>query len=124
MLKRFGSTGTPLQARNVADFCRLARLRLSLPRRFARAVHDVAMGKDEIQRALTLARLGQWDLVATGFAEHVQDHHSESDPAHFQCLSWHLLSLLESGDLSAYRVAADKLLSRMLQGFRSQRFTR
>ncbi len=31
MLKQFGSTGSLLQARNVADFCRLARLAVTSP---------------------------------------------------------------------------------------------
>jgi WD40 repeat protein len=76
MLKQFGSAGSPLQARNVADFCRLARLAVSAPEK-RQAVHDMALPPGEL------------------------------GPATKQ-----MLSLVESGDLSAYRVAAAKLLSR------------
>ena len=76
MLKQFGSTGSPLQARNVADFCRLARLAVTAPEK-RQAVHDMALPAGELGPAMN-----------------------------------QMLSLVESGDLSAYRVAAAKLLSR------------
>jgi hypothetical protein len=77
ILKKFGGTGSPLQARNVADFCRLARLAVTDPDK-RQDVHEMALPPGEL-----------------GLATQQQ-----------------LLSLVASGDLSAYRVAASKLLSR------------
>jgi WD40 repeat protein len=77
MLKQFGSTDGPLQARNVADFCRLARLAVTAPEK-RQAVHDMALPLGEARPAADRT----------------------------------LLSLVESGDLAAYRAAAGKLLAR------------
>src|SRR5262249_20971521 len=54
-----------------------------------------------------LAAHGQWSLAAKAFGKAV-----EQEPDNLQLLGWHLLSLLESGDIPGYRVAAGKVLSR------------
>jgi tetratricopeptide (TPR) repeat protein len=59
------------------------------------------------QRALFLAGSGKWGMAAELFAKIV-----EGDPDDLNFRMWHLLSLLELGDISGYRVAAADLVSR------------
>ena len=63
--------------------------------------------KDANARFLIQAKNGQWDLISQRLASLVEDK-PDSQGARM----WHLLSLLESGDIPGYRVAAGKLLSR------------
>ena len=106
MLKRFGNTGDPLQALGVAGFCRLARWRSPI-RRSARPSTTWPWQKTPMQRFLIQAKHGQWDLISQSLAKMVEDK-----PDNQGARMWHLLSLLESGDIPGYRVAAGKLLSR------------
>ena len=62
---------------------------------------------NDVQRAESLAGSGQWSLAARAFGKVV-----EKEPDNLKLLGWHLLSLLESGDIPGYRVAAGKVLSR------------
>jgi WD40 repeat protein len=106
MVKRFGDAGDPLQALGVAGLCRLAPQAIADPEK-RRAVHEMAMASDDVGRAGILAKYGQWDLVGNALAKHVEDH-----PDDLGYRQWHLLSLLELGDIPGYRAAAGGLVSR------------
>jgi WD40 repeat protein/serine/threonine protein kinase len=108
VLKRFGNAGDPLQAMAVAGLCRLATQAIIDPVK-RRAVQVMAMVQDDSERLfiLILASHGQWDLVSRGLDKFVEDH-----PEDLWASQWQLLSLLESGDIPGYRVAAGNLLSR------------
>jgi tetratricopeptide (TPR) repeat protein len=66
----------------------------------------MVMAGDDGQRGIILAVYGQWDLVSRGLAKLVADQ-----PDNWQALMWYCLSLVESGDIPGYRVAAGKILS-------------
>jgi hypothetical protein len=108
MLKRFGDAGNPLRAMGVAGVCRLARMASTNPE-MRLAVHEMALATNPTELALILGKQGQWDLVSTGYAKHVQDQHQGDVSG---CHSWNLLSLMESGDVAGYRAAAGHLLDR------------
>jgi tetratricopeptide (TPR) repeat protein len=111
ILKRFGNTGVPLQAMAVAALCRLAPQAIAdLEKRDA--VHEMAMAKDNAGRLAILAKYGQLDLVSHALAKAVEDLPDDFTHDDFTLCRLHLLSLLESGEVPGYRVAAGKLLSR------------
>jgi WD40 repeat protein/tRNA A-37 threonylcarbamoyl transferase component Bud32 len=105
MVKRFGNSGDPLQALAVAGLCRLASQAIADPEKH-QAVHDMAIAKDTNERFLIQARNGHWDLISQSVAKIVEDK-----PDNTGARMWLLLSLLESGDIPGYRVAAAKILS-------------
>ena len=110
ILKRFGKSTDPLEAMEVAGLCRLALQASENPSK-RQAVHELApLPTDRFQRAEVLAKFGQLDLVASGFAK---KREAESG-------TWYdaiddffpqFVSLVAMGDLQGYRSAADKFTS-------------
>jgi WD40 repeat protein/serine/threonine protein kinase len=105
VLKRFGIANDPFEATAVAGLCRLAKQAITDAEK-RRAVHEMAMAGDDGQRGFILAKHGQWDLVSRGLAKLVADHRDN-----WLARMWYCLSLLESGDIAAYRSAAGKILA-------------
>jgi tetratricopeptide (TPR) repeat protein len=106
MIKRFGNATDPLQTLCVAGVSRLAPLAIADPQK-RKALHELANSPEGLRQALVLGQYGEWDLVAKCLTEFV-----ESNPDDLQGRGWHLLSLLESGDVPGHRFAAEKILSR------------
>ena len=110
ILKRFGKSTDPLQAMEVAGLCRLALQASENPSK-RQAVHELApLPTDRLQRAEVLAKFGQLDLVASGFAKKREAEpgslYDEIDESFKQ-----FVSLVAMGDLPGYRSAADKVTS-------------
>jgi WD40 repeat protein len=108
ILNRFGKSTDPLEAMEVAGLCRLALQASENPSR-RESVHELApLPTDRFQRAEVLAKFGQLDLVASGFAKKTEsgtlfDAINDFFPK--------FVSLVAMGDLQGYRSAADKLTS-------------
>src|SRR5262249_55049844 len=78
--------------------------------RYRRKVETLARfeaSTDNAQRAESLAADGQWSLAAKAFGKAV-----EQEPDNLQLRRFHLLSLLESGEIPGYRAAAAEVVSR------------
>jgi tetratricopeptide (TPR) repeat protein len=75
-------------------------------------VHELDLMTDDVKRVWMLGKFGMWDLVASGLTRHLEAKFSGDNPASFVFFQMQLLSLVESGDLTGYRSAAGKLLSR------------
>jgi hypothetical protein len=94
----------------VAGLCRMALQASENPSK-RQAVHEFApLPTDRLHRAEVLAKFGQWDLVASGFAQKREAESGTWFDAYNDSLV-QVVSLVAMGDLPGYRAAADKFTS-------------